>query len=150
MLLLFPQQIPFGVFIVQMLFAPWLCGQGGRLRCPLFQVYLALLSCSSHESFISLGLTATQFPGICGALAGWKLLSRNFSHLFFFLFLLSPVFYWFLQRIIPPMSPCWFSWVCGAESTDVSDTLDVGLHETSHLKIFFITSEAVYLCTVEG
>lgn len=34
------------------------------------------------------------------------------------------------------------------QSPGVSDTLKAGLCETSHLKIFCITPEAVYLCKV--
>lgn len=56
----FPNKAPFGFFIVQMVFAPWQCGQGGILRCSTLQIYLALLSYSSYERFIILGFIATQ------------------------------------------------------------------------------------------
>lgn len=34
MLSSFPYKSPFGLFVVQILFAPWLCRQGGRLGWP--------------------------------------------------------------------------------------------------------------------
>lgn len=130
----FPSKSPFGLFIVQVL--PGCADKEGAEVAPHFRfIWLYSPTAAMKGSAWGKLPDSLSIPRCFWSFGRAEVAVKKFR-IFLCLFLLSLVFYWFLQRVTPPMFPCWCSWVWGAESTGVPGTLKAGLYETSHLIIY--------------